>query len=411
MGRSLSLAAYRALSRRQSHPKKANAEPRPETEIIWAHATSRQRFSALCDLGQRFKSARPGLRILISIDPAQVDPVPTRSDGCDWVESLGTDHPAAVRQFLAHWKPNVCLWTGGNLMPNLISSASEQGIPLILLDVGEGELQTGWHRWLPDLKRTSLECFDRIFVNSDEAANGILRLGIADDKVVTTDRLRNSTIPPACNEDDWVDLMETVSGRPVWLAAQVQKSEFDAVLTAHVAALRLIHRLLLVVSPAQADDLADLRASLAQTSLRTAEWAVGDKIEDSVQVLISPDASDLGLWYRVAPLTFMASSLAQDATGANPSDAASFGSAILYGPNVRDHMETYARLAAAGAARVVRGTEGLGAGVVQLIAPDKAAAMALKGWEVMTEGASLTDNLTDLVQDLLDVGRAHHASS
>jgi 3-deoxy-D-manno-octulosonic-acid transferase len=36
------------------------------------------------------------------------------------------------------------------------------------------------------------------------------------------------------------------------------------------------------------------------------------------------------------------------------------------------------------------------------LAPDQAAAVALAGWQVVTEGAHLTDQLIDLIQDKLD---------
>ena len=50
----------------------------------------------------------------------------------------------------------------------------------------------------------------------------------------------------------------------------------------------------------------------------------------------------------------------------------------------------------------MNGADSLGTAVVQLIAPDLAAAMALAGWEVATDGAELVDLLVDLLQDALD---------
>ena len=75
---------------------------------------------------------------------------------------------------------------------------------------------------------------------------------------------------------------------------------------------------------------------------------------------------------------------------------------MLYGPNIRQHLPAYTRLASAGAARIVKDAEGLSAGVLQLIAPDNAASMALAAWEVVSEGAEVTDRLLDIIQDQLD---------
>ena len=82
--------------------------------------------------------------------------------------------------------------------------------------------------------------------------------------------------------------------------------------------------------------------------------------------------------------------------------AAGLGSAVLYGPNVRNHLNAYSRLASAGAARIVNDANALGVAVARLIAPDHAATMALAGWQVASESAAVTDRIVDLVQDALD---------
>ena len=78
------------------------------------------------------------------------------------------------------------------------------------------------------------------------------------------------------------------------------------------------------------------------------------------------------------------------------------GAAILYGPKVRHFLPSYTRLAAAGAARIVNDAEGLGTAVSRLIAPDHAATMAHAGWDVISRGAVLVDQISEMVQDALD---------
>jgi 3-deoxy-D-manno-octulosonic-acid transferase len=111
---------------------------------------------------------------------------------------------------------------------------------------------------------------------------------------------------------------------------------------------------------------------------------------------------ELGLWYRIAPLSFLGSSLASGQHGLDPLQAAGLGTAILYGPNVRNYMPSYTRLAAAGAARIVNDTRALGVAVAQLISPDHAASMAMSGWDVVSQGTDVTDRITELVAIALD---------
>ncbi|SDC72776.1 3-deoxy-D-manno-octulosonic-acid transferase [Ruegeria marina] len=380
---------------------------RPEGELLWIHVNNRNRFPALCDLAQRLTTVRPGLSLLFTI------PADTRTD--DWqipsglVSVLPEDHPVAARRFLNHWTPDMCLWSGGGLQPNLIDEAEQTGLPMLLIDVTERDLTTRRHRWLPDLTRTVLDCFEVILASDEATARHLRRSGIAATKVRVAQPLQVSANPAPWPEDELATVNAALGGRPVWLSAWTQAKEFISVLTAHRFALRLLHRALLIVHVADRDEAAPLRERLERMDLRCTDWDNGTTIDDHAQVVISADPEDLGLWYRVSPLTFMGSSLEPGAGGRDPLTAVALGSALLYGPNVRNHIDTYVRLASAGAARSVRDAEALGSEVVHLLAPDAAAAMALAGWQAVTETAHLTDQLIELVQDLLDRERAEHA--
>lgn len=409
MSRNLSLTAYRALSRRKGQSATIQYALRPPGELVWAHATSETRLSALCDLGARLKSQRPGLRLLVTTDP-EVFSAPQRlPDGANWTYPLVSDHPDAVSQFLAHWQPDVGLWTGGHLLPNLICTASAQRIPLILLDAESNEFQSRQHRWFRELTRTSLMCFQSITTNGSAAAKLLQGYGIPDKKLSISSRLSDGAIPAPCDDQALTRVTQSLAGQPVWLAAYVQASEIDAIIKAHRNAIRFSHRLLLVVILSNNDDYAQLESALNTSGLRYSDWHPDQIIEDHTQVAIASAPDDLGLWFRAAPLTFMASSLTPGSNGRGPFEAVALGSAILYGPYVGDHLPAYSRLAAVGAARTVRDADGLGLAVVQLIAPDQSATMALAGWEVVTESAHLIDKLVDQVQDILDLREASHA--
>ncbi len=66
------------------------------------------------------------------------------------------------------------------------------------------------------------------------------------------------------------------------------------------------------------------------------------------------------------------------------------------------HLPSYSRLAEAGAARIVNDVDSLTSAVSQLIAPDRAAAMAHAGWDIVSAGAAMTDMVVDLVLDRID---------
>ena len=124
--------------------------------------------------------------------------------------------------------------------------------------------------------------------------------------------------------------------------------------------------------------------------------------DDNTQVLIADTAEDLGLWLRVAPVSFLGGSMRPGHDSCDPYLAAAHGTAIVYGPHTGSNVDAYSNLMNAGAARIVNDAATLGHAVTQMIAPDRAAQMAMAGWDVVTEGADSLDSIIDDVQARLD---------
>ena len=404
---SLGLATYRALSWRTAQPAQDPPPPRPKGPLVWMHATSPERYLALRDLGARLRAQRPEVNLLITVNASVPVAAAMRSDPAPL--PLLSDHPQAVRGFLDHWTPDLCLWTGGDLMPNLICQAAERGTVMMLADLAAEDLPRRRNGWLTDLTRPCLERFCCILTASDAVAAQLRRLGLTGVRIEPHSRLLMGVSPPSCPDTALAAATQALAGRPLWLAAYLQPEEFAPVLAAHRDALRFQHRLLLIAVPAEPEDSGALVEAAQAAGLRYADWHGGDAIGEEVQLLICDDSSDLGLWYRMAPVTFMAGSLTEGSGGHSPFAATALGSAVLYGPNIGAHAEAYARLTRAKAARAVRDSESLVKAVVQLSAPDHAAAMALAGWDTITESAALTDHLVDMLQDLLDRKEARDA--
>lgn len=409
MARSLGLTAYRALSRREDAPEAAPGVPRPDGTLIWIHAGEPGNLLAVQDLALRLAQSRAGLNVLITLphDQKALGPQPPNPASAGVIQTTApSDHPTAVSAFLEHWKPALGLWVWGGLKPNLIVTAADQGCPLFLIDAEVAGFDRRQKRWLPDLTRQVLARFDAIYTRSMEGHKRLIQLGLMPSRVTQTSPLLAGGQTLNCSEMDETELSAALGGRPAWFASNVAQAEIATVIIAHRQASRLSHRLLLILQtadPAQGDTARHLATD---QGLSVASWDAGDMPDETAQVLLSEDRDDRGLFFRVAPLSFLGSTLVQDGNASDPLEAAALGSAILYGPKVRHFMPSYSRLVAAGAARIINDADALGTAVSTLIAPDHAAAMAHAGWDVISEGAALADQVIELVQDRLDQDRS-----
>ncbi len=398
MARSLGFAAYRALTRRGPAPKLPDYAPRPKGELVWLHAAEPGKGAHVRDLARRLIAARYGLTVLLT---GLSEPVPNDVPGL-LTAALPPEHPAVTAAFVAHWKPDALIWVWGALLPNLVEAVAASGCPMFLVDADAQGFDTRRDRWLTEVPRQLLAHFDNVLARSDAAETRMKQLGVPASKIDRTAPLVPGGQALPASQRDVDELSQSLSGRPVWFAAGVTAAEVSAVLTAHRRAQRLSHRLLLILNPQDAAANAVATNLCAMDALRMVRWSDGTYPDDNTAVVLADLPDETGLWFRVAPVSFLGGSLVTGQGGQDPFAAAALGSAVLYGPSVGKHLDSYRRLANAGAARIVNDAESLGAAVTWLIAPDQAAKMAMAGWDVVTEGADTMERIIALVQDGLD---------
>jgi 3-deoxy-D-manno-octulosonic-acid transferase len=404
MRRSLGLAAYLALARRGGQAGAVPDSPRPGGRVVWAHAVDVGRARALAGLARQLAQHRPDISMVMTVpvDGAGTDPEGRGLRGPAIRQPLPPDTIPAAEVFLNHWRPDLCLWSGGDLRPALLICAAREGVPLCLVDAEEALLERSRWPWLRDLPRAVLAEFTEIHARDEAAARQARRMGADPARVHVTGVLQEEALALPYREDDHETLARLMRTRPVWLAAMVQPDEIETVLGAHREASRAAHRCVLIVVPDDPEQSAGIAERIAAQGWRYITWSEGALPDETTQVILADTSGEMGLWYRLAPICFMGSSLVSGHHGRDPDEPAAHGSAILYGPNVARYLHRYSRYAEAGAARIVRDTDTLAVAVQALLPPDRAATMAHAAWEVASRGAEVTDRVVEMVLDTLD---------
>lgn len=394
MVHSLGLTLYN-LRPRQGAVRGAERAPRPDGLLIWLHAATPESLPGLSELGRRLRE-EDGVALLITSD----QPLSPRNGAL--YDLAPEDSLVAVRGFLDHWRPAIGIFSDGELRPALMHEAAERAIPLMLADARTPYLLAGREGWYPGLMRSSLQAFQRILALDDPAARAFRRAGAESAAVQIAGRLEEDSAVLPCLEAERAALARVLATRPVWLAAGLPEAEESAVIAAHRATLGLAHRLLLIIAPQDAER----SSALAQRLSDEEGWVVAQRAEDEepepdVEVFIADGMAELGLWYRLAPITFLGGSLAGKGCLRSPMEPAALGSAILYGPRPGDFGASFGRLGAARAARAVGNARDLAEALADLMAADKVARLAQAAWGVASDGAEVTELALRSIRDLL----------
>ncbi len=377
--------------------------PRPKGPLLWIHTGQDSHALAARELAHRLRSERSELNILFTTTAEK------RRDGTrDALSQLAPDDASPpVRRFLDHWQPTLSLWTEPDVRPALVAQTNKRNIPMFFVDAHTAPSEPhGWRFW-PSLSGSILSDFRNVITGDRVKAGSLRRLGADPARTEVIGYLEEGTAALPCNQAERDSLAEELEGRPVWLAVRTADDELEPVLDAHRQALRRTHRLLLILVPEETDHPdgpdagPELQAALQDQGFMTALRSAGEEPEPETQIYIADSIEELGLWYRLAAVSFLGQSL-EASGGVNPFEPAALGSAIIHGPNVRNYRRAYGRLASAGATRMVRNPEQLYDALEDLLSPDVAATMAHEAWKVCTSGAEVTDRAMDLVLSELD---------
>lgn len=380
--------------------------PRPDGPLIWFHAASVGEAASLLELLRRLTQARPGLTCLVTTGTVTsarflVDRLP---ENCIHQFSP-LDVLPWVRRFLDHWRPDAAVFTESEFWPATLCEAYDLGIPLLLINARISNRSFRRWRMLGGMARALLARYDRILAQDTLAGEQLAALGADPDRLTVEGSLKEGAAPLPYDEAERAKMARAFAGRYLWLAASTHPGEEEIVLGAHFRsrpALPLLSLLLVPRHPSRGDEVAALVRS---RGLTVAQRSKGEPVTADTEVYLADTLGEMGLWYRIAPVSFVGGSLV-DVGGHNPFEPALLGSAILFGPHVRNFIDGYRRLELAGAAVLVRNEAELSEAVVATLPPDRAAEMAAAAWAACSEGAEVTDAVLDAVGNLLDRSRA-----
>jgi 3-deoxy-D-manno-octulosonic-acid transferase len=396
MPASLGLKLYNLGQRRDVTSLSGQRPDRPAGRLIWLHAPTLMQASPMLALARRVIDD-DGLAVVLTCP----EPLAPR-DGV--ISQLPpADLPGDVRAFLDHWQPELAVFSDGELRPTALHQAAERGIPLLMANSRAPHFLRDRDTWYPGLMRSILALFSLVWAVDETAARAFRKAGAALSTVAVTGRMEEESAALPCLEAERVALARLVAARPVWFAAGLPEVEESAIMDVHRAVLQQSHRLLLILMPADPNRAGPLARRLEDRD----GWAVAQRLRDEepdqgIEVFVVDNPAEYGLWYRLAPVTFLGGSLFGQGPARTPMEPAALGSAILHGPRSGEYGPVFSRLGAARATRAVSSTGDLTDALGDLLAPDRAARLAQAAWAVTSDGAEVTERLLGRIRALTD---------
>lgn len=389
--RSLLLAAYLSRFGDQGDVALADMPARPQGSVIWVRAADASQLDALHSLQGQLQAEGDQIHLIVTL------PEP---DGTALQTPQGHTQ---INGFLMHWQPDLMLWLDPVLDPNTLFALAKSAVPCILLGAGQDTLRPVKKTWVPGVAKAMLRQFVLIMAPDDAARSRFVRAGADPKRMKTLGVLESAPAALTHNEQERQEITQVLGARSIWFAADTDVTEITAIAQAHHQASRRAHRLLLIISLRDHTQGQAATALLREAGFGVAQRSAEDDVDEATQVYVADTPDELGLWYRIAPITYLGGSLSGGPCR-DPFEAATLGSAVLHGPDVAPFEAQVKRLDAADACVPVASFADLGQQVETLLSPDKTALIVHAAWDVTSRGADVTNKLADAIFAQLDAG-------
>lgn len=374
---------YRAQQNKEDPARLAErrgiaGHPRPPGTVVWVHAASVGESLSALPLLEAVLSAysswsavvTTGTRTSASLLPPYLEDI---APGRTVHQFVPLDHPRWVRRFLDHWRPDLVLWTESELWPNLLGECHKRSIPSALVNGRMSE--RSFRRWkaFPSLIQSMLSGFSLCMGQSTDDTRRLQELGAIN--AVCPGNLKYASPPLPVDGNKLDAARRAIGGRPVWLASSTHPGEELVAAQVHRALAAQLPGLLTIIAPRHPDRGEDIARALTDVGMTVACRSHGTMPNSTHSVWLADTLGELGLFYRLSPVSFIGKSLIGTG-GQNPLEPARLGSAVLFGPHMGNFAEISTRMLDHGAAIQVPDPEGLACTVSTLLT-DTSAQQAL----------------------------------
>ncbi|MCK4940079.1 MAG: 3-deoxy-D-manno-octulosonic acid transferase [Rhodospirillaceae bacterium] len=349
--------------------------PRPDGKLVWIHAASVGEALSMLKVIEQILQKYNGWSVLVTtgtVTSAKL--MKDRLGERAFHQYVPVDRVKYVRRFLEHWQPNLGIWAESEFWPNMVIETKASAIPMIVLN---GRMSArSFARWkkYPGMIWQILNSFSAVLAGSDVDAERFKELGAKN--VSAPGNLKYAAGPLPVDEAELAKLKSEISGRQLWLAISTHPGEEAIVGKTHLELERSHKELLSIIAPRHPERGPEIANQLKNMGLKVSLRSRAQAIEPDTQIYIADTMGELGIFYRLAKISFVGKSLLGNG-GQNPLEAAWLENAIILGPNMENFEDISSALIKSGGAIQIKNGDELAGTVSGLLdSPDETKKMA-----------------------------------
>lgn len=317
----------------------------PKRIRLWIQAVSVGEVQSLRTLITKLKKSLP-IDIYLTT---------TTSTGFKIAQEMYTDIVSCIAYFpLNFWgfsalawrriRPTVACLTDSEFWPEHLFQAKMRGTPLLLINGRCSDRSFGRYQKCKFLTRWLFNHFDRMWISNEEDFKRFVELGASEQRMRLTGNLKfdNLSADTFLTEPERIELRRSIIGENsddtlLLLGASTWRGEEEMLVQAYLQALAENIKVQLILVPRHAERRKELESLLNNYHLPYHLHSLSAQNPGkSAGVYILDVTGQLRTYTQLADIVFVGKSLGGNHGGQTPIEAAAYGKAIVYGPNMEN---------------------------------------------------------------------------
>ncbi len=252
------------------------------------------------------------------------------------VSFLPWDHRVALRGWLRRIRPDATIIVETEIWPNLIRTASELSIPVLIVNGRVYPRDVPKYRLARGFFSSVLALVEWIGVQSEQERMAFEGIDAPADRIHVVGNLKHDSAPSVVLGTPWRTALERLQGTPLIVAGSTHDPEEGWLIDALLSVRKKTPAARMILAPRHPRRARRVRRQAEAAGLSVVAWSDDHEAAGGWDALVIDRVGLLSALYRWADIAVIGGSFA-DHGGHNPMEAAAFGRAILMGP-FHDHF-------------------------------------------------------------------------
>ena len=337
---------------------------------IWVHSVSMGETIAIAPLVKKLIDHYPDTPFVITtMTPTGSDEVARQYHTYHNVYHcyLPYDLGWCLRRFMRRIRPEACVIMETELWPNMLHTANQFGIKVILTNARLSEKSARGYGRIGSVTRMMLEPVRAIATQTQTDTQRFINLGYPAERCHTSGNLKYDLNIDEQIRDDARSFRAAARYKRIWIAASTHNGEESMALAAHQQILQNEPEAMLIIVPRHPERFQEVQPLARPYQFTTARRSTATGLQPDCQVFIGDSMGELMFYYALADVAFVGGSLVEHG-GHNMLEPAALGIPVLSGPYVFNFAEIARKLEQAGGLSTVNNSTELAETVSALFA-------------------------------------------